>query len=772
MRSRFVMLALCMGSSVAVVGPQQKARVSAELPFELAVSHRTLATERVTLSPDGRWVAYAVQSSLPEGESHVRLLPSGVPALVRGREVLLTNVATGQSRRLGPADSDSWRPSFSPDGARLAFYADDGGSVHLWVHDIAEGASRRVSDAVIKAKLWTGDEPVWNPAATEIFVPVAPQMPSGGPDAGTVPVSHDAPRVTVRRAGSELRPGESSEPAYAPVDPIAENNAHLAAISVSTGRIRIIVPASATPRPSLLQLSPTGAWMSYLPVKGTELSVVPTIGGPARLVTSSLQNDRTVNFGRAAFSWHPSREELFWVQDHRLWRMDLTQPDPKPRQLAEMLTDVTLGPVAFTRDGKTIVVGVRPLDLDDFHNPYPQAIALVPLDGGEPRVIKLPSGVYVRSLVTQQGNTLWQPQDTTVTLVCQETGSAQRLIVRIDLYTNRLQTLWKGFANLELAGASADHALLVGVFEDISTPENVYRFSQDFSKKDRVSDIEPTLTGMSFGPVETFTTAVPRYDGNRGEATTAVLLPVGAKRGDRLPTLVCQYPGMALAHRSLGEFGGGYICGVPLTLFTTRGYAALLVDGSIGPPGTAGNPAAEMTEVVLAQVYRAAELGYTDLTKVAVAGGSAGGYTAAAIVSRTQLFRASIAICGFYDLSGWQEQTTIIHQRMGTHPWGDTQRYLVNSPYYRAADIHTPLLLIHGESDTIPVSEARKLFDALRTLGATAQLATYRGEGHAILKWSRIDSIDVSRRMVEFLDRYLRPAESSTSAANQQSGRN
>jgi dipeptidyl aminopeptidase/acylaminoacyl peptidase len=94
---------------------------------------------------------------------------------------------------------------------------------------------------------------------------------------------------------------------------------------------------------------------------------------------------------------------------------------------------------------------------------------------------------------------------------------------------------------------------------------------------------------------------------------------------------------------------------------------------------------------------------------------------------------------------------------MGTHPWADLTRYLANSPYYQADKIDTPLLLVHGERDfpCFP-DESEKMFNALKRLGKTAQLATYAGEGHVPFEWSLGSGVDASRRIVEFLDRYVR----------------
>jgi dipeptidyl aminopeptidase/acylaminoacyl peptidase len=183
-------------------------------------------------------------------------------------------------------------------------------------------------------------------------------------------------------------------------------------------------------------------------------------------------------------------------------------------------------------------------------------------------------------------------------------------------------------------------------------------------------------------------------------------------------------------------------------------------------------------DVLLPQVYRAAELGYSDVNRLAVSGQSYGGYGTASIVSGTNVFRAGIAISGLYDLGAihsWMSRDGMAAMarwsetgqgRMGTHPWGDLRRYLTNSPYYRADYIRTPLLMLHGAVDyTCPVEDARKMFNALKRMNRTAELAVYDGEGHVVYGWSRINAVDATERMLKFLETHLgapRPAKTSS----------
>jgi dipeptidyl aminopeptidase/acylaminoacyl peptidase len=309
------------------------------------------------------------------------------------------------------------------------------------------------------------------------------------------------------------------------------------------------------------------------------------------------------------------------------------------------------------------------------------------------------------------------------------------------------------------------HEALFGTFEDVATPPDIYRFSPDLSRRDRISRIEPRLDAVATASVEMFESKVPLYDGALGTVRTAVLLPAGASRGQRLPAVVLMYPGLDVSTFA-EQFGGGSSLSVPTQLLTSRGFAVILANVTLGPNREAGNPAQEMVDVLLPQVYRAAELGYVDIQRIGIGGQSFGGFGTAAIISRTNLFRAAVAISGIYDLPGtyghmdksggsfwigWNEGG---QARMGSHPWANLRRYIDNSPYYQADKIVTPLLLVHGDDD-MAYHDAQKLFTALRRLDRPAQFASYAGQGHVISEWTRAAAVDAARRIVEFFDKHL-----------------
>ncbi len=85
------------------------------------------------LSPDGRWVAYAVAT----------------PSLTDNRNVSriwLAEVATGANRQITQGPGSDRSPRWSPDGKTLAFLSTRQNGAQVWVLDVTGGEARRVSN--------------------------------------------------------------------------------------------------------------------------------------------------------------------------------------------------------------------------------------------------------------------------------------------------------------------------------------------------------------------------------------------------------------------------------------------------------------------------------------------------------------------------------------------------------------------------------------------------------------------------------------------------
>ncbi len=81
------------------------------------------------------------------------------------------------------------------------------------------------------------------------------------------------------------------------------------------------------------------------------------------------------------------------------------------------------------------------------------------------------------------------------------------------------------------------------------------------------------------------------------------------------------------------------------------------------------------------------------------------------------------------------------------------------SPLRNAARVHTPLLILQGESDLrCPPSDNEQMFVALRWLGREVEYVLYPGSSHDMTTSARLDRrIDRARRMIGWFDRFMSP---------------
>ena len=771
------------------------------LPYDLAFGMAGFPWDsEFSVSADGRFVAYGVRVP-PDttADLDARYQPNGTPSSAVGTRVDYTEIATGRTVAVCPGGA-CWRPAWSPDGTAVAFFSDADGAPHLWVHDVVAGVSRRVSGEPVKPKLWAGDEPRWSPDGSTLYVGLAPPGRYRSPARPAEVRAPNAAGVVVLRSGDELAAAPRDA---APPTPMLDHFARehlvaLAAIDAASGESRVLVPHDAEVPAGAARLSTSGRWLAYLssfrPESDTtqatvmDLAVVSTAGGEPVVIVRNLpltQGGYFVN----SYSWHPTDDRLMYIDDARMYFVDLGAGTPSaPRPLAPELGDVAPTVFGFTRDGRAAVMGIDLFDDRGYGDRRPRGLALVPLDGGPPATIAIDDERWTWDRVLKADDrTLWQPDGSSVSVLLTERATGEKAVVRYDpagggeggegpgggaepagggagpIAAGRV--LWKARAKLRNLTAGGRHDFIVAHYEDMRTPADIFRFDADLAARTRVTHIDPRLDEVAVGTSETFETTVPLHDGTLAQVKTAVLLPPGARRGDRLPAIVTMYPGGDVT-RSAADFGGGSVFTVPNLVFTSRGYAVVLCHLALGPNREAGNPVQEMVDVLLPQVYRAAELGYVDIDRLAITGQSFGGYGTGSIITRTNIFRAAVPISGIFDLFGsyghidvdgggfflaWSEGG---QARMGTHPWANVRRYLENSPYYNADRISTPVLIVHG-TDDMSYHDAGKFFTALRRLGKPAQLASYLDQGHVISSWRRESAIDAARRMVEFYRRHL-----------------
>ncbi|MCM3804915.1 S9 family peptidase [Streptomyces sp. DR7-3] len=207
-------------------------------------------------------------------------------------------------------------------------------------------------------------------------------------------------------------------------------------------------------------------------------------------------------------------------------------------------------------------------------------------------------------------------------------------------------------------------------------------------------------------------------------------------------------------------------------LLANRGYAVLQVNfrGSTGY-GKAflragiGELAGKMHEDLIDAVEWAVGEGYADRDRVAIFGGSYGGYAALVGVTFTpDVFAAAIDFCGPSNLVTFLRTVPEFVKPQLVNNWylyagnpDDTEqerKLRTRSPISRVDEIRTPLMVVQGGNDVRVVkAESDQVVEALRARGIEVEYLVKDDEGHGFVNPE--NNIDVYRAADRFLARHL-----------------
>ena len=184
-----------------------------------------------------------------------------------------------------------------------------------------------------------------------------------------------------------------------------------------------------------------------------------------------------------------------------------------------------------------------------------------------------------------------------------------------------------------------------------------------------------------------------------------------------------------------------------------------------------------MQDDVSAGVDHLVAAGLAEAGRACVVGASYGGYAALQSgASQSDRYRCVISIAGPSDLITmlrwvWTEEGANSDSyeywlKAIGDPRDDRARLEAASPIRAVADWRLPVLLIHGEADSVvPVSQSRDMERALRRAGKDVRLVVMAGAGHS--RWVSRDETRVLAEMESFLAIHLpRGGEVSPAAAD------
>jgi len=150
---------------------------------------------------------------------------------------------------------------------------------------------------------------------------------------------------------------------------------------------------------------------------------------------------------------------------------------------------------------------------------------------------------------------------------------------------------------------------------------------------------------------------------------------------------------------------------------------------------------------------------YLDKERIAVTGGSYGGYMTAWLVTQNDRFKAAISQRGVYEFMNFGMTTDIAIWFEYQYNGEILNRYseiLNDQPLVHVKNMKTPLLIIHSENDfRVPIGGAEQLFWLGKRYGKVVELVRYPREGHELSRSGEPRHIiDRINRIINWIKKY------------------
>jgi dipeptidyl aminopeptidase/acylaminoacyl peptidase len=290
-------------------------------------------------------------------------------------------------------------------------------------------------------------------------------------------------------------------------------------------------------------------------------------------------------------------------------------------------------------------------------------------------------------------------------------------------------------------------------------PSNL--FSYDFKTR-KLTQLTQSLS-RDVDPVDLVDAEVVRFRSFDGMVIPSIFYkPHGASATRKVPAVVFVHGGPG------GQTTRGYSS--TMQYLANNGYAVLGINnrGSTGYGKTffaaddKKHGREPLWDCIEARTYLAS-LGFIDHERIAIMGGSYGGYmTLAAMAFRPEAFKAGVNIFGVSNWLRtlesippyWESIRKALYEEIGD-PVRDRDFLIATSPLFHAREIRKPLIVIQGANDPRVIkAESDDIVEAVKKNGVPVEYVVFPDEGHGFSKPK--NNMEANRKIVEFLDKHLK----------------
>ncbi|MCX6615804.1 MAG: S9 family peptidase [Acidobacteria bacterium] len=632
-------------------------------PFSI---EKLLSLERISdpqASPDGTKVLFAVTS--PDVARNTR--PS---------QIWRAPLEGGAPQQVTREGTRNQRARWSPDGKRIAWISNRGGSQQVWLMDADGGNARQLTDLPTEA-----DGLMWSPDGRRLLF-TSDVDPECRDMTCNKRKQEERERDAVKaeeftrllyRHWSSFKHGKRSHLFIVPADGGSP-------IDLTPGDHA--VPPFSLGGPDDYAFSPDGREVAYVtcldPVEATstnyDIFVAPAGGGPAKKITANPAWDATPVYspdGRY-IAYRAQSRPGYEADRFRLMLYD--RQSGRHTGLTENW-DRSVDYLFWAPDSSRIYFGAE--------NEATRPIWAIGANGGEPRPVV--------------------------------TG-----------------------ANNDDAGVTRDGATLVFTRNSLRGPSEIFRAATaaTTANPQPVTRInEPLLAGTHVSAPEPFS-----YAGAGGATAHGWLVkPPRFNPQSRYPVIILIHGGPQGAWEDGWTYrwnaqvfaGAGYVIAL-LNPRGSTGYGQKFTDEINADWG------GKVYEDIMNGVAHVERLPYVDKERFCAAGASYGGYMIDWIAGHTDRFRCLVTHSGVFDLPsmyGSTEELWFPEWEFRGTPWDNPEMYRRWSPSSYVKNFKTPTLVVHGQLDyRVDVSQGFQMFTALQKMKVPSKMLYFPDEGHWVLK--------------------------------------